>query len=178
MKTRLFLPLVLLCVAICLSGCQLIHLGGLLPEPTEPPSVGPCIGPLPLPGYLTFLSFSESSSYFKRVQGYDFRAEDGANTAYFWIAHEEEPYAVRVDEAWVDQLTDIVQAYNMILWDGFSGSDSMLLDGTHFSVTLEFSDGTTVNANGYGRFPEHYGAASEAIDAHFLQLLPEDMRDW
>ena len=174
MKTRLFLPLVLLCVAICLSGCQLLRLGGLLPEPTEPPSVGP----LPLPGYLVYLSFSERSSYFKRVQGYDFRAEDGANTAYFWMANEDEPYPVPVDDAWVEALTNIVLGNNMILWDGFSESDSMLLDGTHFSITLEFSDGTTVNANGYGCFPAYYGNASEAIAALFLQLLPEDMWDW
>ena len=76
MKTRLLLPLVLLCVTLCLSGCQLLRLGGLLPEPTESPIDGPCVGPLPLPGDLVYLSFSEGSSYFKRVQGYDFRAED------------------------------------------------------------------------------------------------------
>ena len=139
-------------MVILLSGCQWeIPFGQ---SPTEAPIDGPCIGPLPLPGYLTFLSFSESSSYFKRVQGYDFRTEDGVSAAYFWMANEEEPYAVPVDDTWVDVLTSIVQENNVILWDGFSESDSTLLDGTHFSITLEFSDGTTVNANGYGRFPE------------------------
>ena len=165
-------------MAALLCGCALLPLGGLLPEPTKEPIDGPCIGPLPLPGELVYLSFSESSSYFKRVQGYDFHAEDGVYTAYFWMAHEDEPYAVPVDAAWVDQLIDIVQANNVILWDGFSESNSMLLDGTHFSITLKFSDGTTVNANGYGSFPEDYGNVSRAIDALFLQLLPEDMRDW
>ena len=178
MKTRLFLPLVLLCVAICLSGCQLLQFGGLLPEPTEPPSVSPCVGPLPLPGHLVSFSFSESHSYRTRVQGYDYREEDGKHTAYFWLTDEEEPYAVPVDEAWVDQLQNIVYANNVIQWDGFSESDTTLLDGTHFSITLEFSDGTTVNANGYGSFPAYYGNVSKALDALFLQLLPEDMRDW
>jgi hypothetical protein len=66
----------------------------------------------------------------------------------------------------------------MMRWDGFHGSDSMLLDGTQFSIDFAFADGTAVHAGGYGSFPENYGDASRAIDAHFLQLLPEDMRDW
>ena len=148
------------------------------PFPQEPTSGPPSASPGNLPGEVSFLSFEERSSYFKRVQGYDFRAEDGKYTAYFWMANEDEPYPVPVDTAWVHTLTDIVQRNNLILWDSFSESDSMLLDGTHFSITLEFSDGTTVNANGYGCFPENYGNASKAIDALFLQLLPEEMRDW
>ena len=43
---------------------------------------------------------------------------------------------------------------------------------------LPFADGTSVHASGYGCFPNNYGDASDAIDAHFMQLLPEDMRDW
>jgi hypothetical protein len=54
----------------------------------------------------------------------------------------------------------------------------MLLDGTHFYISFSFQDGTTVTASGYGKFPMNYGGASAAIEAHFLQLLPEDMRDW
>ena len=52
------------------------------------------------------------------------------------------------------------------------------LDGTQFSIDFTFADGTAVHAGGYGCFPENYGDASRAIDAHFLQLLPEDMREW
>ena len=57
-------------------------------------------------------------------------------------------------------------------------SDSMLLDGTHFSVVLKFSDGTTVSASGYGEFPENYGHVAKTIDALFLPLLPQELRDW
>jgi len=124
------------------------------------------------------LYFSESSSYYKRVQGYEFRAEDGKYTAYFSMANEEEPYPVPVDKAWVDQLTGIVQEHNILLWDGFSRTDTLLMDGTSFSLSLTFSDGSTVRARGYGSFPEGYGSAAREIDAHFMQLLPDDMRSW
>jgi len=136
-------------------------------------------GGIPVPDVpLTFLSFNESSSYFKRVQSYECRMEDGAYTAVFWMANEEEPYAVPVDQAWVDTLTGFIHQYDMMDWDGFHGSNAMLLDGTSFSVHFTFADETSVSASGYGDFPRNYGDASRAIDAHFMQLLPEDMRGW
>ena len=158
----------LLCVflgaTLILGGCQ------RLPGKAAPPSVPSST--------LTSLYFSESGSYFKRVQGYEFRTEEGRHTAYFYMANEEEPYPVAVDQAWVDTLAGFIAQYGMMGWNGFHGSDSMLLDGTQFSIDFAFADGTTVQASGYGRFPANYGDASAAIDAHFLQLLPEDMRDW
>lgn len=182
MLKRMLLLLLVGSVAVLLCGCALLRQlplpGGVLPEPTDAPICGPCTAPPELPGDLVYLSFSERGSYFKRVQGYEFRAEDGKYTALFWLAHEDDPYPIPVDEAWVDQLTEIVQAYNLILWDGFHGTDSMLLDGDSFSILLAFADGATVQASGYGEFPSGYGAASEKIDTHFMQLLPEEMRAW
>ena len=97
-----------------------------------------------------------------------------------WMVRQlgAEPLPVPVDEAWVDTLTGFISQYGMLAWDGFSGSDSTLLDGTHFDVSFSYADGTAVHASGYGKFPSGYGDASNAIDAHFIQLLPEDMRDW
>lgn len=160
MKKCLALLCLLLEAAFFLSGCQ-------KPVPDEKP-----------PSALTYLSFSESSSYFKRVQGYEFRAEEGKTTAYFYMANEDEPYPVSVDRAWVDTLEGFISQYGMMGWNGFSGSAPGLLDGTHFDAALAFADGTAVHASGYGQFPGGYGEASDAIDAHFMQLLPEDMRDW
>ena len=160
MKKRAVLLCLLLGAVFLLGGCQ---------------KAAPDVKPL---SALTYLSFSESSSYFKRVQGYEFRAENGKTTAYFYMANEEEPYPVPVDQAWVDTLGGFIHQYGMMAWDGFSGSAPGLLDGTQFDVAFTFADGTAVHAGGYGQFPGGYGEASDAIDAHFMQLLPEDMRDW
>lgn len=169
MRKSHFLLWILLGMAFFLCGCQ--------PEETKPPVALP--SPQALPSApLSYLSFCERHAYYARVQGYEFRAEDGRYAVYFDMANEEEPYSVPVDQAWVDTLTGFIRQYDMMAWDGFSGSDSMLLDGTHFSVSFSFQDGTTVTASGYGKFPSGYGDASAAIEAHFLQLLPEDMRDW
>lgn len=167
MIRRAILLCLLLGAAFLTGGCQ-----KLLPEEKTPSAQA-------VPdAALTYLSFSESGSYFKRIQGYEFRAEEGKNTAYFHMAHEDEPYPVAVDRAWVETLTGFISRYGMMNWDGFSGSDSMLLDGTHFEAGFSFADGTTVHSSGYGIFPKGYSDASSAIEAHFIQLLPEEMRDW
>lgn len=160
MKKLAVLLCFLLGAVFLLGGCQ---------------KAAPDVKPL---SALTYLSFSESSSYFKRVQGYEFRAEDGKTTAYFYMANEEEPYPVPVDQAWVDTLEGFIHQYGMMAWDGFSRSAPGLLDGTQFDAAFTFADGTAVHAGGYGQFPGGYGEASDAIEAHFMQLLPEDMRDW
>ena len=173
MPKRLFLLCILFGVALMLCACQHLPSGTTDPAPTSIPTSAAVSGTP-----LSYLYFSESSSYFKRVQGYEYRAEDGKHTAYFHMANEEELYPVPVDQVWVDTLNSFIAQYGMMEWDGFNGSATGLLDGTQFYVEFTLSDGTNVKAGGYGNFPDGYGGASGAIDAHFLQLLPEDMRDW
>ena len=173
MKKRLFLLCMLFGAALMLCACRHWPDNTTDPAPTSIPTTAPVSGTP-----LSYLYFSESSSYFKRVQGYEYRAEDGKHTAYFHMANEEELYPVPVDQVWVDKLNSFITQYSMTRWNGFSGSAAGLLDGTQFYVEFTLSDGTNVKAGGYGDFPDGYGGASQAIDAHFLQLLPEDMRDW
>lgn len=164
MKKRLFLLPVILATTILVGGCHCFH-------PVAPPQ--------PLPDSpLSMLSFSESASYYKRVQGYEFRAEEGKYTVYFHLSDAEEPYPVQTDQAWAETLTGFISQYGMMAWDGFSGHAPGLLDGTQFSMTFTFADGTSVHAGGYGRFPVNYRDATSAIEAHFMQLLPQDLRTW
>ena len=159
--------------SVLLCACQHSPSSTTDPATTGMPTTAPISGTP-----LSYLYFSESNSYFKRVQGYEYRAENGKHTAYFHMANEEELYPVPVDQVWVDTLNNFITRYGMLGWDGFSGSAPGLLDGTQFCVEFTLADGTSVKAGGYGDFPDGYGGASRDIDAHFLQLLPEDMRDW
>ena len=173
MPKRLFILGILFGSALLLCACQHLPSGTTDPAPTSAP-ITATVSDLPL----SYLYFSESGSYFKRVQGYEYRMEDGKHTAYFHMANEEELYPVPVNQGWVDTLNSFITQYGMKRWDGFSGSATGLLDGTQFCVEFTLSDGSNVKAGGYGDFPDGYRGASNAIDAHFLQLLPENMRDW
>ena len=173
MLKHLWLLCLLLGMVFILCGC------GRFPGNTASPPPAQTYTEEPLShAPLAYLYFSERNSYFKRVQAYEFRAENGVDTAYFHMANEEIPYSVAVDPAWTDALTSIISSYGMMGWNGFSGSDPGLLDGTHFFVEFTLVDGVHIQASGYGEFPENYGKAASALDALFLHLLPEDMRDW
>ena len=171
MPKRLFLLCLMLGTALCLCSCAQTP-----PEATAPPPAQTAAPVSAAP--LSYLYFCERSSYVKPVDGYEFRAEDGKNTAYFLLSYTEEPYTVPVEQPWVDTLNSFVAQYGILSWDGFSGSAPGLLDGTSFGFELTLMDGTSVQAGGYGDFPDNYGDASAAIENHFLQLLPQDMRDW
>lgn len=127
---------------------------------------------------LTLLSMRESSAVKERVQGYTFRMEDGQGSVSFHLAGEDDPWVTPVAPPWVDTLTGLIIEHGLLAWDGFHGTAGGLQDGTQFSLRLAFGDGTTVQASGYGAFPPGYREAADAIQAHFLQLLPEALRDW
>lgn len=173
MPKRLFILGILLGSALLLCACQHLTGGAKAPAPTGI-TANATVPSAPL----SYLYFSESSSCFKRVQGYEYRMEEDGPTAYFHMAHEEECYPVPVGQEWADTLNGFVIQYGMMGWDGFSGSANGLLDGTQFCMEFTLADGTNVKAGGYGEFPDGYGSASKAIDEHFIQLLPQEMRDW
>lgn len=52
---------------------------------------------------------------------------------------------------------------NVAKWNGFSGNAKNVLDGDSFSLSLEFTDGRTVSAGGYMRFPKGYREARDEI---------------
>ena len=174
MSKRVMLLCLLFAYVMGLCGCAASPVPPV--EPSAHPETEAPAAVLSSP--LTYLYFDERGSYFERIQGYEFRHEAGKGTAYFYMANEEELYPVSVDEAWVEALNGFVAKYDMVKWNGFSESASGLLDGTFFSTEFSLADGTQVRASGYGSFPAHYRNAYSDLKQHFLQLLPEDMRDW
>ena len=81
MYRRFIWLLLLLAALLFLSGCRHLPGNGKAPQPSSSP-------PMPSSPLVT-LSFNESASYFKRIQGYEFRSENGKHTAYFYMANAE-----------------------------------------------------------------------------------------
>lgn len=163
MKKHTLTVCLLLCTAILLCGCRALPIIQVPDIPNSP---------------LLSLYFSESHSYVTPIQGYEYRLEDGKHMVYFELSYPDEPYSVQADQRWTDTLLQFIRQYEMMGWKDFRGSDSHLLDGTQFFCSFAFADGTKITASGYGEFPGHYSEASAAIEAHFRQLLPEDMLGW
>lgn len=56
----------------------------------------------------------------------------------------------------VDALYDVVEKYDLYRWDGFDEYEDGILDGESFRLEIDFSDGTSIWANGDNAFPDDY----------------------
>ena len=90
--------------------------------------------------------------------------EDG-----YMIRENEEETARPFDPELAEALVRILAERGVNAWDGFSESDSRVLDGEMFSLSLEYADGTTVEAYGSNDFPDGYYAGVDALEDLFEQ---------
>lgn len=62
-----------------------------------------------------------------------------------------------LDAVQLAELEQLLKKYDIHLWNGFNGRPSMeVLDGEGFSLSVDFRDGTRVNASGENSFPPGY----------------------
>lgn len=60
------------------------------------------------------------------------------------------------DRELLEQIQKLAGECGMEDWDGFSGSNPYVLDGTTFSCRVLLADGRTIFASGSNSFPEHF----------------------
>ena len=63
-----------------------------------------------------------------------------------------QPFSTGAAEA----LMQVIDAWDVVSWDGFSESRRYVLDGEGFWLDLALTDGTRISARGDNAFPEHY----------------------
>ena len=62
-------------------------------------------------------------------------------------------------------------------WDGFDGNARNVLDAPGFTFSVEFADGKTIKARGYGKSPRGYREGREALLDFIEKHLPTPSRD-
>ena len=63
----------------------------------------------------------------------------------------------------LDRLDKIYRDLRIAAWNGFSKYNRHIRDGTGFSLSIRFSDGKSLYANGTNAFPPRYGEFRAAI---------------
>ena len=81
-----------------------------------------------------------------------------------------EKLEIDLDDEVMDQLETIVYEHRMYSWDGFSKTNSNVMDGEGFSLYIDFMDDTRISAHGSNAFPEGYGDAESAFNKIFWDL--------
>jgi len=94
--------------------------------------------------------------------------EDG----YHVSINEEEAQPISADAA--NALVKVIDTYDMASWDGFSESQSFVLDGEGFWLDFSLTDGTRVHASGDNAFPEHYFDAIGEMWNILMQITEEE----
>ena len=93
----------------------------------------------------------------KTAQGVEVSLYDGP-----WVYHEgtsrESCLQARKKggEALYYEMAEFFDKIEIEKWDGFSKSNSMVLDGYTFSFEAETADGKTIYAHGSNSYPSHY----------------------
>ncbi len=78
-----------------------------------------------------------------------------------------------VDEAFLDQLTQLYKDCHLAAWDGFDKTNEYVLDGDGFSLSITFRDGQSLSAHGSNSTPKGYNEFREKIEALFSPLKKE-----
>ena len=140
--------------------------------PTEPIAAASASGE----GSLVSFSFSEHGTTAEPYFSYKITtSEDGRAVLSY---SEDSGQTEGIGYLSKEQLDAIKQAFSeagMASWDGFRGSNPNVLDGTSFSLSAKFSDGTRLSASGSNRFPTGYRDASEIIREAFDQVIAEGL---
>lgn len=88
---------------------------------------------------------------------------------------EEEAVCFETNEAFAASLQALLQQHKVSRWDGFAGSDTMVLDGDSFSLNITFQDESSLSAHGYMKWPKGYGEFEKAVDELFGKAMDEHM---
>jgi len=116
---------------------------------------------------------SENTAY--GDEHYALRLEDGVYTASVKPLNvpTEETQSFAVDEEFARELEQILIDNGVGKWNGFDKVDKRVLDGRSFSLYITMTDGTSVDAHGYMRWPKNYTDVNAAVEALFQTHMPQ-----
>ena len=120
---------------------------------------------------LTYFCYSHSGMNSDQIYSYSVRAGDEGMLADFDLYCWYEIEGVALDGEDVESLRVLIDECDLWSWNGFSGSNSEILDGESFSLRISFADGTELHAWGSNAWPKGYGAGAQAICAYFDALM-------
>lgn len=137
-----------------------------------------------------FASFrlSEQGSTAQRDVYEAVRTDEGVRLSHYyalsaWSEEKNDYVEERMDETVIDggealyiYLAGLVHACGVPDWNGFSGSDPRVLDGTMFSFEATLADSGTVTASGSNAYPQQYREFRSGLyDAMKLYAQPNEM---
>lgn len=70
-----------------------------------------------------------------------------------------------IDDSVMRQLYELYLSCRIAEWDGYSKYNTMVCDGSGFSLSLSFNDGARLNASGTNAFPDRYREFTDGMES-------------
>ena len=114
--------------------------------------------------------YSHSGSMVDEIYSYEIKSDESSPTGYtviFDLNCGYEVYSTSADAELVQAVIDLIEECELHKWNGFNETDSMVMDGSGFSLWIVYADGTEIYAHGSNSFPANYGESADKIDMLF-----------
>jgi len=125
---------------------------------------------------IVYFDYSHNGSISYDIYSYEVirNEETGEMTVNYSLNCGYETYTLPADAEMMQALAELIDNHSLQKWDGFSETNSWVLDGSGFSLNVRFEDGDGITASGSNSFPNGYSDASSAIDELFQHYLKEN----
>ncbi|MGN0388463.1 MAG: hypothetical protein ACI4ER_06575 [Suilimivivens sp.] len=160
----------LLLLALCLMGCSS---GGKTDGDTTLTETDNQEIKKEEPMEITAFSFSHSGMSMDQCYSYTVTKEGDGVRFQAELSAGNTEVDVIIDEPVLAQLSEIADTYEIKKWDGFHKTNSMVLDGDGFGLSVTYADGSSISAGGSNSFPKGYGEAAGEITSLFDGLVKE-----
>jgi len=116
-----------------------------------------------------YFCYSNSGSSTYEIYSYEVKKDEetGEWTTVCGMHCGYETYTLPADKELLNKLSEIIDVHTLREWDGFNEYDSMVMDGSGFSLEVDFADGSSIRAHGNNSFPGGFSEAKRAIDELF-----------
>lgn len=127
-------------------------------------------------GEIEYFHFSYSNGSMANGNvSYAMELKDGSYTASVKPLYEPEEARqfFAVDESFARELEQLLVQYKVGKWNGFNKFNKVVMDGDHFGLSVMMTDGTTLDASGYMKWPKNYPEVRDGIEELFARGMAE-----
>ena len=89
----------------------------------------------------------------------------------------EDARRYEVDKYQIKRFESLLNEINIYKWNGFNKSDKNVLDGSSFSISINWGDERNISAHGYMMYPSGYREKTDAIKLWFFEIDKDKPKD-
>lgn len=104
--------------------------------------------------------------------------KDGAYTAEYKPSGlpDDKAFKKQVGADFADKLCTLMSDKRIGRWNGFKKHNRMVMDGTGFGLDVYFTNGKSIRASGYMKWPSGYGSFEGTVAGMFKRLFESEIK--